>query len=36
MCYNNLKFSKMTLDDLKNISNILVSEFDDFWNTNRK
>lgn len=34
MCYNNLKFSKMTLDDLKNISNILISEFDDFWNAN--
>ncbi len=29
---DNLIFSKMCLWDLDSISNILVSEFDDFWN----
>lgn len=27
-----LKVSKMTLDDLNSIKNILISDFDDFWN----
>lgn len=27
-----LKISKMTLDDLNNIKDILISDFDDFWN----
>lgn len=30
----NLKFSKMTITNLNQISNILASEFDDFWNYN--
>jgi len=30
----NLSFSKMNLDDLKIISPILQSDFDDFWNEN--
>ena len=28
----NLKIDKMTLDDLNNIKDILISDFDDFWN----
>ena len=31
MSYNNIKISKMTLDDFNNISSILYSDFDDFW-----
>ena len=27
-----LKIEKLTLDDLNNIKNILISDFDDFWN----
>ena len=27
-----LKIEKMTLDDLDSIKNILISDFDDFWN----
>ena len=32
MSYNNVKISKMTIEDLNTISNILFSDFDDFWN----
>lgn len=28
----NLKINDMTLDDLKTIKNVLISDFDDFWN----
>lgn len=30
----NLLISKMNLDDLNSIKNILISDFDDFWNYN--
>lgn len=30
----NLKIEKMNLDDLNNIKNIIISDFDDFWNYN--
>ena len=30
----NIKISKMTLEDLNSIKDILTSEFDDFWNYN--
>lgn len=30
----NIKIEKMKLSDLENIKNILISEFDDFWNYN--
>lgn len=29
-----IKIEKMTLNDLENIQNILISDFDDFWNYN--
>lgn len=29
-----IKVEKMTLNDLENIQNILISDFDDFWNYN--
>ena len=29
-----IKIEKMTLNDLENIKNILISDFDDFWNYN--
>ncbi len=31
MSYNNIKISKMTLDDFNDIKAILYSDFDDFW-----
>ena len=31
---DNISISKMNFDDLNSISNILESEFDDFWNFN--
>lgn len=34
MSYNNVEISKMTLTDFNNIKNILISDFDDFWNAN--
>ncbi len=34
MIYNNVKISKMTLTDLYTIRDVLISEFDDFWNIN--
>lgn len=34
MCYNNVKICKMTLEDLYRISDILISDFDDFWPVN--
>lgn len=30
----NLNISKMTLDDLNSIKDVLISDFDDFWNYN--
>lgn len=30
----NIKIEKMNLIDLENIKNLLISEFDDFWNYN--
>ncbi len=33
MSYNNVKISKMTIEDFSNIKEILISDFDDFWNT---
>ena len=32
MCYNNVEISKMTLMDFEKIKNILISDFDNFWN----
>lgn len=34
MSYNNIEISEMTLTDFNNIKDILISDFDDFWNTN--
>lgn len=34
MSYNNVEISKMTLSDFDRIKDILISDFDDFWNTN--
>lgn len=31
---NNLTISPMTLEDLNKISNVLETDFDDFWNYN--
>ncbi|MBR2241268.1 MAG: ribosomal protein S18-alanine N-acetyltransferase [Clostridia bacterium] len=31
---NNIKISKMMLDDFNQIKDILISDFDDFWNVN--
>ena len=31
---NKIKISKMTLNDFASIKDILISDFDDFWNTN--
>ena len=31
---DNIKISKMTISDLNEISDILFSDFDDFWNAN--
>ena len=30
----NIKISKMTLDDFYQIKDVLISDFDDFWNVN--
>lgn len=30
----NIKIEKMTMSDLNNIKNILITDFDDFWNYN--
>lgn len=30
---NNIQISKMTLDDFADIKNVIILEFDDFWNT---
>ena len=34
MSYNNVEISKMTLTDFNSIKDILISDFDDFWNAN--
>lgn len=34
MSYNNVEISKMSLTDFYNIKDILISDFDDFWNAN--
>jgi len=34
MSYNNVEISKMSLTDFNNIKDILISDFDDFWNEN--
>lgn len=34
MSYNNVEISKMTLIDFNSINDILISDFDNFWNTN--
>ena len=31
---NNIQISKMTLDDFNKIKDVLISDFDDFWNVN--
>lgn len=33
MSYNNIEVCKMTISDFNNIRNILLSDFDDFWNS---
>lgn len=32
MSYNNIRISQMTLSDFNEIENILLTDFDDFWN----
>ena len=34
MSNNNIEISKFTLKDFNNIKDIIISDFDDFWNTN--
>lgn len=34
MSYNNVEISEMTLTDFNSIKDILISDFDDFWNVN--
>lgn len=34
MSYNNVEISEMTLTDFNSIKDILISDFDDFWNIN--
>lgn len=31
---SNIQISKMTIDDFNQIKDVIVSDFDDFWNTN--
>ena len=31
---NNIQISKMTLDDFAEIKNLIISDFDDFWDIN--